>query len=220
LGAFWRVKNSAKSVPFKTIRELPDGSELVMLHESGGMRTRRRRETGNPHAERLPGTIARLVTFTVTVTAQAHSGRVKTTQIRVLTTFLNQQAYPAREIAVLCAERWQIEISFLHLKKTVRGPAGPLRGQSPELARQEAWALLLIHNIAPPPAGTPANLRKNHSRTPDRANRGSHLHHRHHKVESPEMGHTSNNLRAAAVTRTCRTRIQARRLTVNVSLIE
>ncbi len=61
----WRVKNGAKSVPLKTIRTLPDGSELVMLHESDGMRTRRRRETGNPHAERLPDTIARLVTFTI-----------------------------------------------------------------------------------------------------------------------------------------------------------
>ncbi len=40
-----------------------------------------------------------------------------------------------------------LEIAFLHLKKTVRGPRRPLRGQSPELARQEAWALLLIHNI-------------------------------------------------------------------------
>jgi hypothetical protein len=39
------------------------------------------------------------------------------------------------------------EIAFLHLKRTVRGPRRPLRGQSPELARQEAWALLLIHNI-------------------------------------------------------------------------
>ena len=35
----------------------------------------------------------------------------------------------------------------MHLKKTVRGPRRPLRGQSPELARQEAWALLLIHNM-------------------------------------------------------------------------
>ena len=61
----WRVKNSAKSVPLKTIRTLPDGSELVMLHESDGMRTRRRRESGNPHAERLPDTAARLVTFTI-----------------------------------------------------------------------------------------------------------------------------------------------------------
>jgi hypothetical protein len=40
-----------------------------------------------------------------------------------------------------------IEISFLHLKRTVRGPRRPLRGQSPDLARQEARALLLIHNI-------------------------------------------------------------------------
>ena len=50
----WRVKNAAKYVPFKTVRVLPDGSELVMLHEFDGMRTRRRRETGNRDAERLP----------------------------------------------------------------------------------------------------------------------------------------------------------------------
>jgi len=141
----WRIKNGAKSVPLKTIKTLPDGSELVMLHESDGMRTRRRRDTGNPQAGRLPDTTARLVTFTVTTTTR--SGRVKTTRMRVLTTLLDHKAYPAREIAALYAERWQIEIAFLHLKKTVRGPRRPLRGQSPELARQEAWALLLIHNI-------------------------------------------------------------------------
>jgi hypothetical protein len=67
--------------------------------------------------------------------------------MRVLTTLLDQEAYPARDIAVLYAERWQIEIAFLHLKKTVRGPRRPLRGQSPDLARQEARALLLIHNM-------------------------------------------------------------------------
>jgi hypothetical protein len=141
----WRVKNGAKSVPLKTLETLPDGSELVMLHESDGMRARRRRETGDRHAERLPDTIARLVTFTVTTVTR--SGRAKTTRMRVLTTLLDHRAHPAAEIAVLYAERWQIEIAFLHLKRTVRGPRRPLRGQSPELARQEAWALLLIHNI-------------------------------------------------------------------------
>jgi hypothetical protein len=140
----WRVKNGAKCVPARTVQPLPDGSELVMLHESGGMRTRRRRAAGNPHAERLPDTIARLVTFTVT--ARTRSGRTKTTRLRVLTTLLDHEKYPAREIAALYAERWQVEIAFLHLKKTVRGSRRPLRGQSPELARQEAWALLLIHN--------------------------------------------------------------------------
>ena len=141
----WRIKNSARSVPLKTLRTLPDGSELVMLRESDGMRTRRRKETGDPRAERLPDTAARLVTFTVT--AVTRSGRTKTTVMRVLTTLLDHEAYPARDIAVLYAERWQIEIAFLHLKRTVRGPRRPLRGQSPDLARQEAWALLLIHNI-------------------------------------------------------------------------
>ena len=141
----WRVKNSAKSVPLKTLQTLPDGSELVMLHESDGMRARRRKEAGDLRAARLPDTIARLVTFTVTATTR--SGRTKTTRMRVLTTLLDHEAHPAWEIAALYAERWQIEIAFLHLKKTVRGPRRPLRGQSPEFARQEAWALLLIHNI-------------------------------------------------------------------------
>jgi Transposase DDE domain/Insertion element 4 transposase N-terminal len=151
----WRVKNGAKSVPFKVIRTLPDGSELVMLHESDGMRTRRR-EAGDPHAPRLPDTAARLVTFTIT--ARTRSGKTKTTLLRVLATLLDHDAYPAREIAALYAERWQIEIAFLHLKKTVRGPRRALRGQSPELARQEAWALLLIHNMTATAAARAAAL--------------------------------------------------------------
>src|SRR5947208_13891606 len=109
------------------------------------MRARRRWVAGDLRAARHPDTIARLVTFTVTATTR--SGRTKTTRMRVLTTLLDHEAHPAREIAALYAERWQIEIAFLHLKKTVRGPRRPLRGQSPEFARQEAWALLLIHNI-------------------------------------------------------------------------
>ena len=226
-----------------------------MLHESDGMRTRRRKDAGDPHAERLPDTAARLVTFTITATTR--SGRAKTTRMRILTTLLDHDAFPAAaDIAVLYAERWQIEIAFLHLKKTVRGPRRPLRGQSPDLARQEAWALLLIHNMtataaaraagaagidpglipftavlglirshvaAEARAGTAASRparplaslnaailalprhrrgrsrpcpRQNPRRTPDPAHRGSLLHHRDHKVESPRKGHSTENLRA------------------------
>jgi hypothetical protein len=35
----------------------------------------------------------------------------------------------------------------LHLKKTVKGTGRVLRGRSVTLVRQEAWALLLIHNM-------------------------------------------------------------------------
>lgn len=119
----WRIKNNAKSVPLTAIRTLPDGSELVMLHESDGMRTRRRKEAGDPRAERLPDTAARLVTFTVTT--RTRSGRTKTAVMRVLTTLLDHEACPARDIAVLYAERWQIEMVFTQLaKRAVRAFGG------------------------------------------------------------------------------------------------
>jgi hypothetical protein len=93
---------------------------------------------------RLPDTIARLVSFTVTART---ARRARTTTIKVLTTLLDPGAFPAREIAALYAERWQAEIAYFHLKKTVKGTGRVLRGRSVTLARQETWALLLIHNM-------------------------------------------------------------------------
>jgi Insertion element 4 transposase N-terminal/Transposase DDE domain len=140
----WRVKNGAKSVPFTTIRTLKDGSELVLLRESASMLGKRRRDAGDKTLPRLPDTVARLVSFTITART---ARRAKTTTIKVLTTLLDPEEFPAREIAALYAERWQIEIAYLHLKKTVKGTGRVLRGRSPVLARQEAWALLLVHNM-------------------------------------------------------------------------
>ena len=140
----WRVKNGSRSVPFRTIKTLTDGSELVLLRESDSMPGRRRRETGDKTLTRLPDTVARLVSFTVTTRT---ARRVKTSVIKVLTTLLDPEQFPAREIAALYAERWQIEIAYLHLKKTVKGTGRVLRGRSVTLARQEAWALLLVHNM-------------------------------------------------------------------------
>jgi hypothetical protein len=140
----WRVKNGAKSVPFKTITTLPDGSELVLLRESDSMLAKRRRDGAGKTLPRLPDTVARLVSFTITART---ARRVKTSVIKVLTTLLDHEEFPASEIAALYAERWQIEIAYLHLKKTVKGTGRTLRGRSVTLARQEAWALLLIHNM-------------------------------------------------------------------------
>jgi hypothetical protein len=141
----WRWKNGGKCLPAKTLEVLPDGSELVVMRESDGMLARRRRASRDHAARRLPDTIARLVTFTILT--ETRSGRRKATRVRVLTTLLDHEEFPAREIAALYAQRWQIEIAFLHLKATVRGTRRELRGQSPALARQEAWGLLLIHNL-------------------------------------------------------------------------
>ena len=132
-------------VPLKTLRTLPDGSELVMLHESDGMRTRRRRDTQNPQAERLPDTIARLVTFTVT--AATRSGRTKTTVMRVLTTLLDHEAYPGlgnrRPVCREMANRNRVPSSEADRARSPPPAARPVPGTGPP----EAWALLLIHNI-------------------------------------------------------------------------
>ena len=140
----WRVKNGSRSVPFKTLRTLADGSELVLLRESGGMLSKRRRQAGDTTLPRLPDTAARLVSFTICART---ARRARTTTIKVLTTLLDADAFPAAEIAALYAERWQIEIAYLHLKKTVKGTGRVLRGRSVTLARQETWALLLVHNM-------------------------------------------------------------------------
>ena len=103
----WRVKNGAKSVPFTTLRTLRDGSEVVLLRESASMLGKRRRDAGDKTLPRLPDTIARLVSFTVTART---ARRVKTTTIKVLTTLLDPDAFPARQIAALYAERWQAEV--------------------------------------------------------------------------------------------------------------
>jgi hypothetical protein len=102
----WRVKNGPKSVPFKTLKTLTDGSEPVLLRESGSMPGKRRRDAGDKTLPRLPDTIARLVSFTITART---ARRARTTTIKVLTTLLDPGAFPASEIAALYAERWQVD---------------------------------------------------------------------------------------------------------------
>jgi hypothetical protein len=88
----WRVKNGAKCVPFRTLKVLKDGSELVLLRESTSMRARRRKAAGDPGLPSLPDTTARLVCFTVLTRTRA--GRTRATQIRLLTTLLAPGSAP------------------------------------------------------------------------------------------------------------------------------
>lgn len=140
----WRVKNGVKSLPARIVRVLGDGSVLVRLRESDAMLTARRRRYADRSLARLPDTLARLVEFTLTVTDNA--GRARTSRFRVLTTLLDERAYPAEQIAAGYAQRWQAETAYFHVKVTLRGAGTRLRGQSPVLARQEIWGLLVVYN--------------------------------------------------------------------------
>jgi hypothetical protein len=140
----WRVKNGAKSLPARIIRILPDGSALVRLHESDSMLSYRRTKNGDKSLTRLPDTIARLVEFTLTVTDQA--AKARTTRFRILTTLLDHEQHHAAQIAQTYAQRWQVEIIYLRLKATLRETGTRLRGQTPRLAEQEIYGLLIVYN--------------------------------------------------------------------------
>ena len=64
---------------------------------------------------------------------------------RLLTTILLPQVAPARELAALYHERWEIETSLDELKTHLRGRRIVLRSKTPELVRQEFYGLLLAH---------------------------------------------------------------------------
>lgn len=141
----WRVRNDAKSLPARTTARLPDGSHLVRLHESPDMHRTRRKACGEPDAPPLPDTTARMIEFDVH--AASYRGRSHTSRVRLITTLMDWQAFPAGALAALYAERRQLEITYLRLKSTLRGDRTVLRGHSPELVRQEIWALMAVYNI-------------------------------------------------------------------------
>src|SRR6266704_840712 len=89
-------------------------------------------------------TRVRLHEFDLLVTDER--GRTRVSRFRILTTLLDYRAYPARQIAAVYAERWQVELVYYRIKVTLRGAGVVLRGQTPELARQEIWGLLVAYN--------------------------------------------------------------------------
>ena len=64
---------------------------------------------------------------------------------RLITTILDPKLAPARELAALYHERWEIETAFDELKTHLRGAQIVLRSKTPELVRQEFYGMLMAH---------------------------------------------------------------------------
>jgi hypothetical protein len=144
----WRVR-AGTHLP--VVHPLPDGSWLTHVNDpravtarlrKNGMR-RRRGSTLPAETGPLPGITVRVIEFTVTVTTDG--GGTRTELYRLLTTLTDWRAYPAADLAAGYAWRWAIETGFREFKTYLRGPGRVLRGRTPELARQELWAYLVIY---------------------------------------------------------------------------
>jgi hypothetical protein len=144
----WRVQSS---VHLPVITALPDGSWLSRLADPAAsarraQRNGKRRRRGSrlpPDTGPLPGITVRVIEFWLTLTTP--DGRVRTEHYRLITTLAGHHAYPAAELAAGYAWRWAIETGFAEFKTYLRGAGRILRGRTPELARQELWAYLVIY---------------------------------------------------------------------------
>ena len=79
------------------------------------------------------------------VTINSREGGVRTEAFRLVTTLLDHEQAPARQLAELYPQRWEIELGYGELKTRLRGPAAVLRSRSPQLVRQEVLAFLVVY---------------------------------------------------------------------------
>jgi len=64
-----------------------------------------------------------------------------------LTSLLDPEVYPAREIVALYHERWELEGGYDEIKTEMLDREETIRSRTPERVRQEIWGILLAFNL-------------------------------------------------------------------------
>lgn len=121
----WRTRQNAR---LDVEKRLPDGSYLSRIYAS----TSDRRKGRN-------GIVVRVIDY-----------RLKDVEgseplYRLITTILDHEQAPAKELAALYHERWEIETTLDELKTHLRGAQIVLRSKTPDLVRQEFFGLMMAH---------------------------------------------------------------------------
>jgi len=121
----WRTRQNAR---LDVEKRLPDGSYLSRIYAS----TSDRRNGRN-------GIVVRVVDYRL----QDVEGSEPL--YRLITTILDHEHAPAKELAALYHERWEIETTLDELKTHLRGAQIVLRSKTPDLVRQEFFGLMMAH---------------------------------------------------------------------------
>jgi hypothetical protein len=137
----WRIKRNNVFWPG---RRLPDGSYLsVMGTPAENLRYGWARRDGRPLPGPPDGHPVRIVEYDVRI--DNGDAGVRTEAFRLVTTLLDHEQAPARQLAELYPQRWEIELGYGELKTRLRGPEVVLRSRSPQLIRQEIFAFLVVY---------------------------------------------------------------------------
>lgn len=138
----WRV---TATVTLPMIESLPDGSYRSMVINpkiTGAHRqellNQARRGHQVPADKAIP---VRVVEYEIPDREGNGTGEL----ICLITSILDPSDVTAIELATAYHERWESETSFREKKTYLRRSGRVLRSKSPEMVRQEIWALLLTH---------------------------------------------------------------------------
>jgi len=124
----WLVR-AKKNLRWKTLKVFGTGDELVELSISRQARTK------DPT---LPKTmVARAIRY------QINGYRPQT----LLTSMIDPEQYPPKEVAALYHERWELELGYDEIKTHMLERQEALRSKKPEGVHQEIWGIMLAYNL-------------------------------------------------------------------------
>jgi hypothetical protein len=121
----WRTRQNAR---LEIDQRLPDGSYLSRIYPSTSDRRNERKAI-----------VVRVIDYRLDKVPDAEP------IYRLITSILNHKLAPAKELAALYHERWEIETALDELKTHLRGAQIVLRSKTPELVKQEFYGLLMAH---------------------------------------------------------------------------
>ncbi|MGH9628153.1 MAG: IS4 family transposase [Bryobacteraceae bacterium] len=121
----WRTRQNAR---LEIDQRLPDGSYLSRIYPSTSDRRNQRKAI-----------VVRVIDYRLDKVPDAEP------IYRLITTILDHKLAPAKELAALYHERWEIETALDELKTHLRGAQIVLRSKTPELVKQEFYGLLMAH---------------------------------------------------------------------------
>lgn len=138
----WRV-NSNLTLP--VLAWLPDGSYLSIACNPQIVGRRRadlvRRAKDRADIDPSDGHLVRVVDYDIPNREGNGTGEL----VCVITSVLDPAEATAEELAAAYHQRWECENLIDEVKTHQRGPGRVLRSRSPDMVRQEIWALLLTH---------------------------------------------------------------------------
>lgn len=137
----WRVQST---IPLPVLQPLPDGSYLSLVFNPRlGRHHRQALIDGGPTSVIHPtqALLVRALEYEI----PNRDSNSKNETIRLITTIIDPDDTTAVELAAAYHQRWEQEGLIAEVKTRQRGPGRVLRSRSPDMVRQEIWALLLTH---------------------------------------------------------------------------